>query len=316
MERISVVVPVYRNADSLRELHRRLVETLGASGVKEWEIVFVDDASPDSSFEILQAIGELDRSVKILRLSRNFGSNAALLAGMTHATGSAVCLVAADLQDPPEVLRELLGKWRTGFQVVIAARRRRDDPFFARLPAVVFNRLFKRFVFSEFPEAGFDFALLDRVVVDALIAMPEKNSYLFGQIFWLGFKRATVVYDRGRREFGTSAWTFARKVKYFIDAFTAFSYLPMRAAVAIGLLLATAGFIYATVVIYVRLTGGIPVQGFSALMVALLVVSGVQLVIVGVVGEYLWRVLEEVRSRPRFVVAERVNFDSQEGISG
>ncbi|HET6899735.1 MAG TPA: glycosyltransferase, partial [Vicinamibacteria bacterium] len=161
----------------------------------------------------------------------------------------------------------------------------------------------------DFPRDGFDFVLLDRRVVAGLTAMPEKHSYLYGQIMWLGFRRAVVHYDRQKRQRGRSGWTLSRKVKYFIDAFTAFSYLPVRLASALGFLLAFAGFAYALAVIVIRLRGGIPERGFSALMVVLLVVSGTQLLVTGIMGEYLWRILEEVRPRPSFVVARAVNAD-------
>jgi polyisoprenyl-phosphate glycosyltransferase len=176
--------------------------------------------------------------------------------------------------------------------------------------ATVFNRLFRSLVFRDFPRDGFDFVLLDRRVVAGLTAMPEKHSYLYGQIMWLGFRRAVVHYTRQKRQRGRSGWTLSRKVKYFIDAFTAFSYLPVRLASAAGFLLAFLGFAYALVVIVIRLRGGIPERGFSALMVVLLVVSGTQLLVTGVMGEYLWRILEEVRPRPPFVIARAINVEA------
>jgi len=157
--------------------------------------------------------------------------------------------LAADLQDPPELLPELARGWRDGAQVVLAARRKREDPFLSRLLASVFNRLFRLLVFPQFPKGGFDLVLLDRAVVDTILGMPEKNSYLFGQVLWVGFRRTTLLYDRAARQSGRSAWTLWRKVKYFIDAFTAFSYLPMRAASLLGLLLAGLGFVYAALVV-------------------------------------------------------------------
>jgi len=194
--------------------------------------------------------------------------------------------------------------------VVVAARRHRDDPLPSRLAAAIFNRLFRLLVFSRLPVDGFDFVLLDRRVARAVAAMPEKHSYLFGQIYWLGFQRAIVQYDRAARPSGASGWTFWRKVKYFLDAFTAFSYLPMRAASALGVALATLGFCYAAFVAWMRLLGDIPVPGFAALMVVLLVVSGTQLLVTGLIGEYLWRVLEEARPRPPYVVARTLNLEA------
>jgi dolichol-phosphate mannosyltransferase len=197
---------------------------------------------------------------------------------------------------------------------VLATRRERDDPLPTRLFAALFNRLFRLLVFPDFPRDGFDFVLLDRRVVDALAAMPEKNSYLFGQVMWVGFRRATVPYTRASRAHGRSAWTFWRKVKYFLDAFTAFSYLPVRAASVLGFAMALVGFAYAALVLVLRLSGRIvEPRGFAALMVAVLVAGGVQLVVAGLIGEYLWRTLEEARPRPPFIVARRIGAGDADG---
>ena len=308
MPLISVVIPVYGNAADLRALHGRLSATAAAMAPLECEFVFVDDGSTDHSFEVLAGLAAEDRRVRVLGLSRNFGSNAAILAGLEQARGDAVMTLAADLQDPPELLPELARGWRDGAQVVLAARRKREDPFLSRLLASVFNRLFRLLVFPQFPKGGFDLVLLDRAVVDTILGMPEKNSYLFGQVLWVGFRRTTLLYDRAARQSGRSAWTLWRKVKYFIDAFTAFSYLPMRAASLLGLLLAGLGFVYAALVVVLRLRGAIvEPRGFSTLLVAVLVTAGAQLVVAGLTGEYVWRILEEVRPRPPFVVSRRIN---------
>lgn len=219
-------------------------------------------------------------------------------------------VLAADLQDPPEFIPQLIASWREGNQVVLAARRTRDDPFLSKLLATTFNRLFRRLVFQDFPSDGFDFMLIDRRVVDLLVALAEKNSYIFGQTMWVGFRRQVVYYDRGQRQHGHSRWTVAKKVKYFIDAFTAFSYLPLRAASLLGLLLGLLGFLYALLVIGLRLLKGIQVAGWASLVVVVLVTSGVQLVLTGVLGEYLWRVLDETRRRPPFIVEATLGFDS------
>jgi glycosyltransferase involved in cell wall biosynthesis len=311
---LSVVVPVYKNAPQLQELLERLRRACGTLQGIESEYVFVDDGSPDASFAVLSRLAEANPQVRVIRLSRNFGSNLAILAGLSYARGDAVAIIAADLQDPPELLPEMVSRWKDGAEVVLAARRTRDDPWLSRLFSSAFNRLFKSLVFRDFPKGGFDFALLDRLVVRSLIAMPEKHSYLFGQIMWLGFQRAVIPYDRQRRPDGRSGWTLSSKIKYFIDAFTAFSYLPVRVASVTGFALAALGFAYAALVIVLRLLGGIQDRGFSALMVVLLVVSGTQLMVMGIVGEYLWRILEEVRPRPPFVVAQAINVVEQEPV--
>jgi dolichol-phosphate mannosyltransferase len=308
MPLISVVVPVYGNAADLGELYARLDAAANAIRPLECEFVFVDDGSQDESFEVLEAVAVRDPRVRVLGLSRNFGSNAAILAGLGQSNGDAVMTLAADLQDPPELIADLVGAWRGGAQVVLAARRKREDPLLTKLLAGTFNRLFRLLVFPQFPKGGFDLMLLDRVVVDTILGMPEKNSYIFGQVLWVGFRRTTIHYERAARRTGRSAWTLWRKVKYFIDAFTAFSYLPVRAASLLGFILAAFGFLYAALVVVLRLRGDIvEPRGFAALIVVVLVTAGAQLVVAGLTGEYLWRVLEEVRPRPPFVVARRVN---------
>jgi polyisoprenyl-phosphate glycosyltransferase len=309
MTTLSVVVPVFQNAGSLPMLLERLRAVAAGLGGFETELIFVDDGSTDDSFRLLSSYAERDPRVRVIGLSRNFGSNPALLAGLCEARGDLAVTIAADLQDPPELIPEMIARWQAGAQVVIAARQTRRDPWLSRLFAAVFNRLFRRLVFPDFPRQGFDFVALDREVVRALVSMPEKHSYLFGQVLWLGYRRVVLPYARETRAHGKSAWTFARKLKYFIDAFTAFSYAPLRLASVTGSLLALGGLAYAVLVIILKLRGDIAEHGFSALMVVILVVSGAQLLVLGVMGEYLWRVLEEVRTRPPYVVARKLNFD-------
>lgn len=309
MTLVSVVVPVYFSSATLRPLLDRLRTIADGLPSLSFEYVMVDDGSTDSSFAILQDEAASDSRVRALRLSRNFGSNAAILAGLNYAQGDCCVAIAADLQDPPELIPELIQKWQAGNDIVLAARQSRDDPFVSRIFADAFNRLFKKLVFPDFPKDGFDFMLASRRVVRQIVAMNERNSYIFGQIMWVGYQRTVVYYDRAAREEGKSTWTIAKKVKYFIDAFTAFSYLPVRAATLLGVLLALGGFVWAFVVVLARLLGWIPEAGFAAVMVALLVLSGTQLVVSGLIGEYLWRVLEESRNRPVFLVAQAVNVE-------
>jgi dolichol-phosphate mannosyltransferase len=303
-------VPVYFNAETLPALLAKLRGVAHELPTFDFEYVFVDDGSGDGSFAILRREAESDARVRALRLSRNFGSNAAILAGLTHARGDCCVVIAADLQDPPELIPELVGHWQEGAEVVLAARRDRDDPFPSKLFAALFNRLFRRLVFPDFPPNGFDFLLMSRRVARLLVEMAERNSYIYGQVMWVGFERRVVYYDRAARAGGQSRWTMTRKIKYFIDAFTAFSYMPVRAASTLGMLLAITGFLYAVVVGAFRLLGLIQEPGFSAIMIVVLILSGTQLVVTGLIGEYLWRVLEETRRRPAFIVATTVNFDS------
>jgi glycosyltransferase involved in cell wall biosynthesis len=307
---ITVVVPVYWNEATLPALVERLRAVADELQPDELEMLFVDDGSGDDSYALLRAEGERDERVQVVRLSRNFGSNAAILAGLTYARGDAIAVIAADLQDPPELIPQLVREWQDGAEVVVAARRSRDDPFFSRLLSSMFNRLFRRFVFRDFPAGGFDFLLVSRRVARVLADMAERNSYIFGQAMWVGFERRVVEYDRTARAGGRSRWTLGKKAKYFVDAFTAFSYVPIRAASLLGFVLALAGFLYAAVLIVLRVTGAISnAPGFAALAVLILVAAGAQLVVIGIIGEYLWRVLEESRRRPAFIVDTAVNVD-------
>jgi glycosyltransferase involved in cell wall biosynthesis len=304
---VSIVVPVYHNAASLPELLGRFHQLAGRNPADHFEFIFVDDGSRDHSFAVLQALQQRDERVRLIKLSRNFGSNAALLAGLDQARGEVVAAIAADLQDPPELIHEMLVQWRQGRKVVLAARQSRGDPLLTRLLAATFYFLFRRFALPSMPRQGFDFFLIDRQVCDLIKGIRESNAYLMGIILWLGFEPAILYYHRQQREarFGKSMWSLTKKLKYFIDAFVAFSYVPVRAASLLGISLSVLGMLYALALLILRLVGGIPVVGWVSLMAVSLVVSGVQLLMTGILGEYLWRNLDETRRRPRFVI-ERI----------
>jgi len=304
MSVISIVVPVFHNEVSLPPLLEELQKLASRNGDDRFEFVFVDDGSKDNSFAVLERLSGTDDRVRVVKLSRNFGSNAAILAGLTVATGDVIGAIAADLQDPPEKFDEMLALWRGGRKVVVAARTDRDDPALTVLFADVFYRLFRRFALPSMPEHGFDFFLIDRRVCDLITSIQENNAYLMGLILWLGFDPAVVEYQRRARpaKYGRSMWTLARKIKYFIDAFVAFSHLPVRAASLLGITISTIGILYALVLLFMRFTYRIEVAGWTSLMVVLLVVSGAQMLMLGVIGEYLTRTLDETRRRPRFII--------------
>lgn len=308
MALVSIVVPVYHNAPSLPELLDRFRDLARRNSNDTFEFVFVDDGSKDDSFAVLSRLADSEPRMRIVKLSRNFGSNPALMAGLEHARGDVVAAIAADLQDPPELIHDMLARWRDGKKVVLAARSTRDDPGLTSLMADAFYGLFRRFAIATMPKRGFDFFVLDRQVCDLIKHTREANVYLMGLILWLGFDPAVVYYHRKEREkrFGRSMWTFAKKLKYFADSFVAFSYAPIRAASLLGMLISTAGVSYAAVIVCMWLVTGAAVPGWSSLMVVLLVVSGVQLTMMGILGEYLWRNLDETRRRPRFIVEKVV----------
>lgn len=304
MSLISITVPVFNNAPSLPDLLEKFQELAAKNPNDQFEFVFVDDGSVDNSFSILESLLRKEPRIQIVKLSRNFGSNAALLAGLGQTGGDVVAAIAADLQDPPELINDMLADWRQGHKVVLAARQSRDDDFLTSLLANTFYSLFRRFAIQTMPQHGFDFFLIDRQICDLINNIQENNAYLMGLILWLGFSPKVIYYHRRAREkrYGQSMWTAAKKVKYFLDSFVAFSYFPVRAASVIGIVLSVAGLIYAGIVIALRLATSIQPEGWASLMIVVLIVSGVQMLMMGILGEYLWRNLDETRRRPRFII--------------
>jgi dolichol-phosphate mannosyltransferase len=306
MSLISIVIPVYFNEGSLEILAQRLDLLSQEHPQHQFEFIYVDDGSGDQSYAAMTRIAEKDSRVRLVKLIRNFGSNMAILAGISHARGDCVGFIAADLQDPPESLSEMIRLWEDGKKVIFAIRKdRAGDPFLTRVYANIFNWLFEKLVFSGISSTGIGFFMIDRQVVEVIIQFQERNSHLIGLILWTGFPYATVTYDRVERKHGKSRWNFSRKLNYFIDTFAAFSYLPLRLASIFGFIFASAGGLYALILILLRLFGStVEVQGWTALMVVVLLISGVQLVILGIIGEYLWRNFDASRKRPLFIVEE------------
>lgn len=304
MSLFSIVVPVYHNASSLRDLLAEIVAVADKNPEDSFEFIFVDDGSADDSFAVLTELASREPRIQVVKLSRNFGSNQAIMAGLSRARGDAVAAIAADLQDPPALLHDMFALWRGQRKVVIAARRGRQDPFPTSLLADVFYRLFRRYAIKTMPERGFDFFLIDQQVCALINDIQENNAYLMGLILWLGFDPYVLYYDRQARkdEYGQSMWTIKRKLKYFVDSFVAFSYFPIRLASALGLLFSLLGLLYALWVVYARLALGIETEGWASLMIVVLIAAGVQMLILGIVGEYMWRSLDETRRRPRFII--------------
>lgn len=304
MALISLVVPVYHNAGSLPELLERFRALAAKNPADDFEFIFVDDGSRDASWDVLQTLAADEPRMRVLRLTRNFGSTAAVLAGMEESRGDAVAAIAADLQDPPELLHTMLQRWRGGAEVVLAVRDQREDPLHARLLADGFYAAYRRLAQPQMPARGFDFFLLGRQAADQVVASAGPNEYLMGLILWLGFEPVFLPYCRRRRaaRHGRSMWTFARRLKYAVDGFVGFSPLPLRLATFAGVLL----FVAAPALgIGVSLVPSImSVERIVSLVVVMLALA-VQLLATGILGEYLWRLLDEVRRRPRFVVDRR-----------
>ncbi len=302
---LSIVVPIYFNELNIPDTIPRLLALEERMAGYRLELVFVDDGSKDGSLAALREYHEREPSrIKVVKLTRNFGSMAAIQAGLTVATGDCVGMIAADLQDPPEIFLEMLAHWERGTKAVFAVRADREESFGQKLFSNTYYSLMRRFALSDYPEGGFDFFLIDRQVVDEVNRIREKNTNLMSLIFWLGFQPVAIPYVRRARQKGKSRWTLSKKIKLFIDSFVAFSYAPIRVLSAFGFTVALSAFIYAGWVLYSWAFHSIPVKGYAPIVILLAFTGGVQMVMLGVLGEYLWRTLDESRRRPSFVVDE------------
>ncbi len=311
---ISVVVPCFNEQEVVRDTHRRLSATLAALGGLRYELVFVDDGSRDATRTLLRELQAADAHVRLVLLSRNFGHQLAVTAGIDHARGAAVVLIDADLQDPPEVIETMLARWREGYQVVYGVRsERQGETAFKRATARVFYRLLNRLADVDIPLDTGDFRLMDRQVVEALRSMPERDRFLRGMVSWAGFRAIAVPYRREPRLAGQSKYPLWKMVRFAVDGILSFSHSPLRLATWIGVAasgLALLGMVYA---IAMRLFTDVWVPGWTLLFVAVTFFGGVQLLSLGIIGEYIGRIYSESKRRPLYLVAERVGFDDPDG---
>ena len=300
--KLSVIIPVYYNAESLEELYARLKKIPESHPSLDLEILFVDDGSGDRSYEVVRRIAEEDERVVAVKLSRNFGSFNACLAGLTRASGDCAVIISADLQDPPELIGEMYERWLQGTKVVMAVRARREEGFFKVLFARMYYRVFRALVDNAMPRGGFDFVLIDRIVIDNLAAMQEKNTTLMGLILWSGFKREEIPYTRMSRKHGRSRWSLVKKVNYFVDSLLAFTQLPIRLLTLLGVFTCFISFLGILYILVVSLTGRVSVAGWASVMVVMFFMFSLMMIGMGILGEYVWRGLEESRKRPSFII--------------
>jgi dolichol-phosphate mannosyltransferase len=313
-----VVVPVYYNEENIPSTWTVLEATLDKLPERyRWEVVFVDDGSGDRSYEKLEELFELSPGcVCVVKLTRNFGQAAAALAGFREARGDCCVVMSADLQDPPELILEMVERWGEGArQIVLGTRKHREDGALARWTSRAFYRLMRRFAVPNMPEGGFDFFLLDRRVVDLINGFDEKNTFLQGQILWTGFTPDVIPYTRKKREIGKSRWTVSRKITYFIDGFVTYTVAPIRLITILGLIVSLLSFGYASAIFVGKLVWGIPLEGWAPTMVSILMLAGVQLMMLGIIGEYLWRNYDETRKLPNFVVDKTLRKDGERGMA-
>lgn len=306
---VSVVVPVYNEAACLDALHARLAAVLDRYPGMQREFIFVDDGSRDASFDTLVALGRRDPSVKALRFARNFGKESAMAAGLRAAVGDVVVLMDSDLQHPPEVIPEMIERWQQGAQMVIAVRRsRQTDPLARRLFTRGFYHFFQALSEVDIPEGAGDFRLFDRRVVDAINALPERNRFMKGITSWVGFRQEEIEFEVAERAGGVSSFNMLRLLRYAIDGLSSFSMVPLRVWSFIGVVLALLSGVYGLYLIGEALFLGVRTPGFPTIMVSMLFVSGVQLISLGVIGEYVGRIFTEVKRRPLYLVADEVGF--------
>jgi polyisoprenyl-phosphate glycosyltransferase len=305
---ISVVVPIFNEEENLPELRRRLVSALDSTG-DSWEIICVNDGSRDRSLQILRQMHTEDSRIKVLSLSRNFGHQPAVTAGIHHARGDGVILIDGDLQDPPEVIPQLIAKWKEGNQVVLAERSSRTDTGTRGIGFRLFYPLFRRISdLPSAPDAGI-FGLMDRCVVDEFNKLPERNRFIPGLRIWLGFNQASVQYDRQDRARGKPKQTLRRLIRYAMDGLLSFSTKPLRVATYLGFLVSIAAFVMAMFYIITFFALRKPVTGFTTTIVSVLFLGGVQLISIGILGEYIGRIYEELKQRPLYVVQEKLGVD-------
>lgn len=302
---VSVVVPIFNEQENLPELRRRLSEALEKTG-ESWEVVLVNDGSRDASREMIRRYHQEDPRFKLVDLSRNFGHQPAVTAGIHHASGDCVILIDGDLQDPPEVIPEMIAKWRAGNKVVLGERHSRADGGMRSIGFKAFYPVLRAMTdLPSAPDAGI-FGLMDRVVVDEFNRLPERNRFIPGLRSWLGFKTESVLYDRQDRAAGKPKQTLRRLIHYAMDGIFSFSYRPLRWVTWMGLFVSTISFGLALWYIFDFFYHRKPITGFTTIIVSVLFLGGVQMIAVGILGEYIGRIYEEIKQRPLYVVQERL----------
>ena len=306
---LSVVAPCFNEEGVLHELYRRISQVLDGSG-ETWELVLVNDGSRDRTPEMMRELHAQDGRVKVVDFARNFGHQIAVTAGMDYAQGDAVVLIDADLQDPPELILEMLAKWREGYEVVYAIRaERKGETWFKEFTAKAFYRIIYKITDIDIPMDTGDFRLMDRKVVNALKTMHEKHRFMRGMSVWVGFRQTGVKYVRAERYAGETKYPLKKMLKFAMDGITSFSYFPLQVATYIGFVAALLAVFGIIVTIILRLSGSHAFLGQATTLVSVLFLGGVQLICLGILGEYLGRIYDEVKGRPLYIVREALGFD-------
>ena len=307
----SIVAPVYNEEAILPELYRRVTQTMERLG-EPYELVLINDGSTDRSPEIMRELHEQDPRVKVINFSRNFGHQVAITAGIDYAQGDAVVIIDADLQDPPEVIPDLIQRWKEGYEVVYAVRsERKGETWFKEFTAKLFYRLIASITNVDIPLDTGDFRLMDRRVVEALKQMREQHRFMRGLSSWVGFKQAGVEYVRQERYAGETKYPFRKMLRFALDGITSFSYLPLQLATYFGFFIAGLSLLGIVVTVILRLSGSTAFYGQATTLVAVLFLGGIQLIFLGIIGEYLGRIYDEVKGRPLYIVANTLGFEER-----
>ena len=300
----SIVAPIFNEIDNLPELYRRVKEVMESSG-ESWELLLVDDGSTDGSTDMICKLAETDKRVRPVIFARNFGHQIAITAGWDYARGDAIVIIDADLQDPPEVILELAKKWREGYEVVYAIRAEREgESWFKKVTAALFYRIIFRITDVKIPLDTGDFRLMDRQVVDVLKTMRERHRFPRGMSAWVGFKQIGVEYKRAARHAGVTKYPFKKMLRLALNAVTSFSYFPLQVATYIGFFSAGLAILAIPVVIIMRMTGSQAFFGQATTLISVLFLGGVQLISLGILGEYIGRLYDEAKGRPLYIVRE------------
>lgn len=313
--RISVVVPLYNEQENIDALFRRLLAVLEALNTS-YDVICVNDGSRDNTLKNLVEYHQLYPQIKVVNLSRNFGKDTAMSAGIDYSQGMAVIPIDADLQDPPELIAEMIEKWHEGYDVVYASRRVRiGESWFKRFSAEGFYQVINKLSRVSIPPNTGDFRLIDRRVVESIKKMPERQRFMKGIFAWVGYKQTSILFDREPRYQGQTKWNYWKLWNFAIDGITSFSFLPLKVWTYVGLIIALVSLVYASFLILRTIIFGIDVPGYASLMVAVLFLGGIQLLTLGIIGEYIGRVYEEVKGRPLYLVRDCYGFENREQLS-
>ena len=303
--KVSIVIPVYYNEDNLQPLYADLKDKFIDKINYDYEIVMVNDGSKDKSYEVMKELASQDHHIKIISLSRNFGSHSAILCGISNCTGDCAIIKAADLQEPTELIIEMVESWKKGNNVVLAVREGRDESISKALFANLYYKIVQKAALPQMPSQGFDVYLIDRKVITVLKNLDEKNSALTCQILWCGFKTDKVYYRRLAREIGTSKWTLKKKIRLVMDTMFSFTSMPITMVINVGLLSVIGSILWALVILILKFSGAIEVQGWTTLFIFNLFAFGVIMITLGIIGEYLWRTFDASRNRPPYIIEEQ-----------